>query len=134
MITQTATTSFKLELPQAIHDFATDELRLALYTADATLNANTTTYTTGGEVVAAGYTAGGAPLTATLTSDGQGLIDFADVTWTAALTARGALIYNASKANRSVAVLNFGNDKTSTTAFTVTFPPAVVDTAVIRIL
>ena len=134
MIIQTATTSFKLELPQAIHDFSTDVFKVALYGADATLNADTTAYTAGNEVVAAGYTAGGEALTAALTSaGGQGLISFAPVTFAAALTARGALIYNSSKADRAVAVLNFGSDKTSTTAFTITFPPALANTAVIRI-
>lgn len=136
MIAQTATSSFKQELLQGVHDFSVDTFKLALYTAEASLGAGTTTYTTSGEVVASGYTAGGADLTVSTPptlSGGTAVIGFANVTWAAALTARGGLIYNASKANRAVAVLNFGADKTSSAAFTVTFPPALADAAIIRI-
>lgn len=136
MITQTATTSFTTELLQGIHDFSTDVFKLALYVATADLGANTTVYTASGEVAGAGYTAGGVVLTGTIVSSGNGVsfVDFSDAVWNpAAFTARGGLIYNSSKANRSVAVLDFGADKTSTSTFTVQMPAASSASALIRI-
>ena len=130
------TTSFKVELPQAVHDLLTDSIKMALYTASATLNAGTTEYNTDDEVVAIGYTAGGVVLTGAtiLSAEGSAYIDFADATWASALTARGALIYNASKGNKSVAVLDFGADKTSTVVFTVQMPANTVSSALLRIV
>lgn len=135
-LTQTMTTSFKVELPQAVHDLLTDTIKMALYTASATLNADTTIYDTSDEVVASGYSAGGVVLTdaTILSADGSAYIDFADAVWTAALTARGALIYNASKGNKSVAVLDFGADKTSTTVFNVQMPANTASSALLRIV
>jgi hypothetical protein len=134
-IQQTATYSFAAQLPVGTHVFGTDVLKMALYISTATLNADTTAYTASGEVSATGYTAGGATLTgvAVTSSDGVACITFAAPVWTAALTARGALIYNSSKANAAIAVLDFGGDKTSTTTFTVTPPAATSTSAVIRI-
>ncbi len=60
-------------------------------------------------------------------------LEFPNVSWTGAITARCALIYNSSKANRSVAVLDFGSDKTSITTFTVEFPAATNTAALIRL-
>jgi len=132
MITQTATTPFKAELLQGIHDFNTDVFRLALYVATADLGANTAVYTTGGEVSGAGYTAGGEIMPGIAVSP-QGFVNFANVVWpVASFTARGALIYNSSKANRAVAVLDFGGDKTATTSFTVQVPPNTATSALLR--
>ena len=132
MITQTATTPFKAELLQGIHDFNTDVFKLALYVATADLGANTTVYTTAGEVSGAGYTAGGETMTGVSVSP-QGFVNFANVVWPVAnFTARGALIYNSSKANRAVAVLDFGADKTATTSFTVQVPPNTATSALLR--
>ena len=128
--------SYVAGLPKADFDFGTgttDVFNLALYTNSATLNASTAVYTTTGEVVASGYTAGGILLTPTQTfSDGVAYTTFANVSWTAAVTARGALIY---KVGGTVAmfVLDFGSDKTSTTTFQVTFPTASSTTALIRL-
>lgn len=134
-LTQAMCTSFKLEILQGVHDFSTDTFNIALYSASASLGPATTAYTATGEVSASGYTAGGEALTVTsVTSSGTtAYIDFADVSWTAAITARGALIYNASKSNKAVAVLNFGADKTSTTTFTVIMPANDAANAVVRI-
>ena len=89
------------------------------------------------EITGTGYTAGGNTLTSPAISlDGTtAVVDFADSTWsTATITARGALIYNSSKSNRAIAVLDFGEDKTSTSGnFTVQFPAATASTAVIRL-
>jgi hypothetical protein len=132
MITQTATTSFKAELLQGIHDFNTDVFRLALYVATADLGANTAVYTTVGEVTGAGYTAGGEIMPGIAVSP-QGFVAFENVLWTVAnFTARGALIYNSSKADRAVAVLDFGADKTATTSFTVQVPPNTATSALLR--
>jgi VCBS repeat-containing protein len=83
------------------------------------------------------YTAGGGALTnVTPTSSGTtAFLDFADISFTSAtITARGALIYNSSKSNRAVAVLDFGSDKISTTGtFTVQFPVADASNAIVRI-
>jgi hypothetical protein len=132
---QTATNSFKSGLLDGSFDFSSDTFYIALYTANADLNETTTAYTATNEVVASGYTAGGQVLTVTVTPTVQNnvaYISFANVTWNAALTARGALIYKAG-ANGAVCVLDFGSDKTSTTTFQVQFPTATGNSAIIRI-
>jgi hypothetical protein len=133
-IVQTQTTSFKKELYEAVHNLSTDTLKIALYTGNANLNEDTTIYTTSNEVVASGYTAGGNTLTgATVSSSGYtAYVNFANTSWTAALTARCALIYNVTRNNKSIAVIDFGADKTSTTTFTITMPANTSTTALIR--
>ena len=132
-ILQTQTTSFKKELYQGIHDLTTDTLKIALYTANADLNEATTVYTTSGEVTGGSYTAGGVTLTGiTINSSGfTAYVDFADVVFNASVTARCALIYNSSQGNKSIAVLDFGSDKTSTN-FTITMPANTATAALIR--
>jgi len=133
-IVQTQTTSFKKELYQAIHDLSTDTIKIALYTGNANLNEDTTVYSATNEVSGTGYTAGGVTMTGVAISS-SGYVAYANwnnASWTAALTARCALIYNASKGNKSVAVLDFGSDKTSTTTFTITMPANTSTTALIR--
>lgn len=139
-ITQAMCTSFKVEILQAVHDFTNstgDTFKIALYTSAATLDATTTAYSATNETSGTGYTAGGNTLTnVTPTSSGTtAFTDFADTTWsTATITARGALIYNSSKSNKAVAVLDFGSDKTSTAGdFTIIFPTADASNAIIRI-
>lgn len=134
MIVQTQTTSFKAEVYQGIHDLLTDTIKIALYTANANLDADTTVYSTLNEVVASGYTAGGQVMTgvALNTSGYTVYVNWANVSWTSSLTARCALIYNASKGNKSVAVLDFGSDKTSTSTFTITMPANTPTSALIR--
>ena len=140
MLIQCITNSFRSEMLQAIHDLRTDTLKLALYTGSANLYPTTTVYTTTDEVVASGYTAGGEILTGVTISTGTAsttepavvYITFNNPSWTAALTARGGLIYNASKANRSVAIIDFGSDKTSTATFTVQMPANTATAALLR--
>jgi hypothetical protein len=135
-IIQTQTTSFKAELYQAIHNLLTDTLKIALYTGNATLNADTTAYSTTNEITGTGYTAGGVTITGvTVNSSGYtAYVSFNNPNWTSAsFTARAALIYNSSKANRSIAVLDFGADKTvSGTTFTITLPTNNATDALIR--
>jgi hypothetical protein len=134
MIVQTQTTSFKAEVYQAVHDLLTDTIKIALYTADANLDADTTVYSTLNEVVASGYTAGGQVMTgvALNTSGYTVYVNWANTSWSTTVTARCALIYNASKSNKSIAVLDFGADKTSTTTFTITMPANTATSALIR--
>lgn len=131
---------------QAVHNFgptSPNTFKIALYTATANLNQDTTAYTTADEVVGTNYTAGGQNLTiSTSPTSGNNsaniptaYISFANVTWlNASFTARGALIYNASQGNKAVAVLDFGSDKTVTNqTFAVTFPTADANSAIVRI-
>jgi len=128
-------TSFKVGLLGASFDFATpttDVYKIALYDNAASFDASTTAYTTDNEVVSSGYTAGGLVLTPTVSYDGTtSFLSFANVTWTASLTARGALIYKVG--GSSICVLDFGSNKTSTSTFTVEFPAASSTTAIIRL-
>ena len=115
---------------------ATDTLKIALYTSLATLDSSTVAYTTDSEVIGDGYTAGGATLLgATVDSSGTtAWLTFDNVEWpSATITVRGALIYDSSKNDVAIAVLDFGADKSVTNAtFKVTFPAASATTAVIR--
>jgi len=126
---------FKTGLINGDFDFGvgtTDVYKIALYTNTATLNQDTTAYTTTGEVVASGYTAGGNVLTPTVGGpDGTAFVSFANTSWSGAFTARGALIYKNGGA--AVCVLDFGADRTSTLTFQVLFPPSSASSAIIRI-
>jgi len=137
-ITQALCTSAKADFLGGVIDLDTDVMKIALYTSSATLDATTTAYSATNEVVGAGYTAGGNTLTgATISTSGTtAFVDFSDTTWTTAtITARGALIYDSSKSNKAVAVLDFGADKTSTSGdFTVQFPANDATNAIIRIV
>lgn len=132
-IVQTQTTSFKQELYEGVHNLSVDVLKIALYTASADLNEATTAYSTANEVTGTGYVAGGIVLTGvTISSSGfTAYVDFADAVFNAAVTARCALVYNSSKSDKAIAVLDFGSDKTSTN-FTITMPANGATTALIR--
>lgn len=138
MITQTLCNVFKLNVLKGLEDFdpaSSYVYKIALYDANADLSADTLLYTTTNEVSGTGYVAGGATLTkvAPSLSGSTAIVTFDNVTWDpASFTARGALIYN-STTNAAVAVLNFGEDKTATGTFTVSFPVANATTAIIRI-
>ena len=135
MIVQGQTTSFKEELYKGIQDLTTDVIKIALYTGFADLNLSTTAYTTSNEITGTGYTAGGKILTgaSVKSSDQTAYVTFNTATWDPAdFTCRCALIYNSSKANRSIAVLDFGSNKTSVGTFTITFPADTPTSAVIR--
>jgi hypothetical protein len=137
-ITQTLTTSFKLQLLQAVHNFTTDTFKIAVYTSSATLGPDTTVYTSSNEVTSTGYTAGGQTLTGVIVSSANGVafVTFNNVTWSnVTFTARGALIYNSSKGNKSVAVYNFGVDQTAgaLNVFNIAMPADTANEALIRI-
>jgi hypothetical protein len=133
-------TSFKKEVLEGLHDFNAsggNTYKLALYTNSASFTAATTVYTATNEVSGTGYSAGGGTLTNIdpTTSGTTAFIDFANLTFSSAtITARGALIYNSTNGNRTVCVLDFGADKTSTAGdFTIVFPTADASTAIVRI-
>ena len=138
-IIQTACTVFKTNLLKGDEDFNTGSpytYKIALYTANADLGADTTVYTTTDEVVGTGYAAGGKVITPIVPSsnDGVAFVSFSDAVWfNASFTTRGALIYN-STTGAAVCVLNFGSDKTCLNQiFTVTFPTAGATSAILRI-
>ena len=132
-ILQTQTTSFKTELYTGVHNLSTNTLKIALYTANADLNEATTVYTTDGEVSGTGYSPGGVALTGvTIDSSGStAYVNFSNVVFNASVTARCALIYNVTQGNKSIVVLDFGSDKTSTN-FTITMPANTASAALIR--
>lgn len=136
-ITQGMASSFKQELLQGTHVIGTDVLKIALFTSAATLSAATTAYAATNEASGTGYTAGGNTLGGTSVSltGTTAFVSFADSTWvTASITARGALIYNSSKSNKAIAVLDFGADRTSLAGnFTVQFPANDATNAIVRI-
>ena len=137
-ITAAVCTSFKNEILSMTPHTAADVYKIALFTSAATLSAATTAYAATNEVVGTGYTAGGATLSgfAVTTDTTTAILDWTtDPTWaTSTITARGALIYNSSRTNKAVAVLDFGADITSTAGtFTVTLPAAAAATGLIRI-
>jgi hypothetical protein len=139
-IAQGATNTFKVGLLDGTFDLAAGSFKIALYTGAASIGPDTTAYTTDGEVVASGYTAGGEALTISQvptignqSGNATAYLSFSNVTWTSSLTARGALIYQVGSGNPTVCVLDFGADKTSTTTFTVQFPAATNTAAIIRI-
>jgi len=152
MLSQTLCTSFKAQVLLGVHDFRAvggDTFKLALYTATATLGADTTQYTSTGEVVGGNYPAGGIALSnlgvVTDTAGWQGVTSFGNATFSnVTLTARGALIYNTTPSaadadgvalvNPAVCVLDFGEDKAiSASNFVVQFPANAGNTAIIRI-
>jgi hypothetical protein len=137
MITAGLTNSFKEQLLLGVHDFETDTFLIALYTSSAILGPDTTVYTTSNEVTGTGYVAGGEELQNITVNLAMGIayVSFDNPSWAGAtFTTRGALIYNSSKANKSVGVLNFGVDQTMLgQSFTIQLPTNDPETALIRI-
>ena len=136
-ILQGQTTSFKVGLYNGQFNLASDTIKMALYTGNANLNQTTTAYTSVNEITGTGYTAGGQVMTGVTISydatNSVAYVNFANVVWNpAAFTARCALIYDATASNASIAVIDFGSDKTCTNTFTVTMPANTSSTALIR--
>jgi hypothetical protein len=136
------TNTFKTGILDGTFNFntgTTDVYKIALYTNAATLDATTAAYTSTGEVVGTGYTAGGntlvvAQVPTTGNSGSVAYLSFDNAVWNGAITARGALIYKANgTTNPTVCVLDFGADKSSSATFTVQFPAVTNTSAIIRI-
>ena len=137
-IYQGLTTSFKVDMLEGKQNVASDTLKMALYTAYATLDQDTTEYTPANEISGTGYTVGGKTLSNVTINSGSNTVyvSFSNVVWDPAqFTTRGALIYNSTKSNASIAVLDFGSDKiqTGNNTFTVILPPDTQSSALIRI-
>jgi len=136
-ILQGQTTSFKVGLFNGQFNLASDTIKMALYNGNANLNPSTTAYTSVNEVTGTGYTAGGQLMTGVTISydatNSVAYVNFANVVWNPAnFTARCALIYDATASNASIAVIDFGSDKTCANTFTVTMPTNTYSTALIR--
>ena len=145
-ILQTVTTSCKIQLLQAVHNFgptSPDTFKIALYNGNADINAATTVYTTSNEVSGSGYIAGGNTLVIDVSPTSgpnqsavpTAYISFNNTSWAnATFTARAALIYNSTQGNKSIAVLDFGSDKTvSNDTFQIIFPTPDANSAIVRI-
>ena len=136
MIVQTITNSFKQDILQGNQDLLTDTIYMALYVATADLNESTTAYTTVGEVTGGNYVAGGVQCqNVTINTSGNTVyVSFDNVIWSnVSFTCRGALIYNLTQGGKSIAVLNFGSDKTAGPNFTVQLPADTATSALIRL-
>jgi len=136
-ILQGQTTSFKVGLYNGQFNLASDQIYMALYNGNANLNQNTAAYTSTNEITGTGYTAGGQLMTGVSISydstNSVAYVNWANVVWSpAAFTARCALIYDATASNASIAVIDFGSDKTCANTFTVTMPTNTYSTALIR--
>ena len=142
-ITTAVCTSFREEVIDGTHDFTSDTFKLALIVNSpaGTYGAATTNYSdmSADEVASGnGYTTGGATLSGVQqVTDGTAvIIDWTtDPSWTtASFTARGCLIYNASKSDKAVAVYDFGADITSTNGtFLIVFPAATAAAGLVRL-
>jgi hypothetical protein len=142
MITSAYCTSFKKQLLEGAHDFRVGQnvFKIALYTEAANLDSNTTAYTTAGEIVGTGYTAGGLVLTQSNPAQfaASGIVTFSNVSWTGPIAARGALIYNSTPVhtytNPACIVLDFGITRTAlNNTFQIRFPAATDQAAIIRV-
>lgn len=136
-ITQAFANSFKSQVLQGDQDLTADTLKMALYTSSASLDASTTVYSATNEVTGTGYTAGGNTITGvTIATSASGIVylSFNTVSWPGStFTARGALIYNSTRSNAAVAVLDFGVDQTcNNQIFAVTLPPNNFSSAIFR--
>ena len=136
-IQQGQTTSFKLNLYQQYFLNSGYVFKIALYTSGVpTLDGTTTAYSATNEATGTGYTAGGQVLTGAVVgfdaTSGTAFVTFNNAVWAGAITARAALIYNSSLSNQSVAVIDFGQNVTSTNTFTVVMPSNTYTTALIR--
>jgi len=128
---------FKTGLMNGTFNFTSGTFKIALYTNAASLDATTTAYTATGETTGGNYSAGGQNLTITQVPTVNGgttaYINFANAVWSGSITARGALIYQSGSGNPAVCVLDFGNDKISSSTFTVQFPANGNTSSIIRI-
>jgi len=152
--TQSMTTSFMGELMTATHNFGVapiraattaDTFKAALYLTSATVNANTTVYSSTGEVTGTNYVAGGVTVTnatapiATNSSATAGVaywtpsasITYTTVTLSTAFDA--VLIYNSTQSNKAVSVHTFGSQTITAGTFTLTMPSNTTSTALLRL-
>jgi len=155
--TQAMCNSFKQELLSGVHCLTTtvarspaltvDTFKAALFFTSATINAQTTAYSTTGEVTntsGTGYTAGGVTIVWNATAIGNASVSggtafttpTASFSWSA-LTVNTAfdtvLIYNSTQASKAVSVHTFGSQSISAGTLTLTMPSNVYNTALLQI-
>lgn len=149
-VTTAMPTSFKGELPQAIHNFTITtghvfKAALIIVSPTGTYGAGSTNYSniTGSsdEVSGTGYTAGGFAWTAaqniTPSTSGTGAFwswSFNPSWTTATFSTTGTMFYNSSASNKAVYVGYFGGTETVTTGtFTILLPTNAVSTSVLQL-
>src|SRR5512146_1250095 len=107
-----------------LNTLASHHLWIALYLqANSNMTLNTPTYTSVGEIVGTGYTAGGQLLTgATVTQVGNtAILTFADPSWTGAVfTADACIIYDADNSNHVEGFFTFTPTSKTGGTFTLT--------------
>jgi intracellular septation protein A len=149
--TQAMTTSFKVDLFNAVHAFnatgipahtaaTADTFKAALYVTTATINAATTAYSSTNEVSGTNYSAGGVTVTfgTAPTSSGttayitpSASIVYTNVTLSTAFDA--VLIYNSTQSNKAVSVHTFGSQTITTGTLTLVMPSNAAGTALLNI-
>ena len=117
-ITSAICNSFKVEILTGVHNFTAstgDTFNLALYTSSATLDKDTTVYSSTNEITntsGSAYSAKGNALTSVtpVLSTDTAVCDFANTSWSSAsFTARGCLIFNDTAAgDPAVCAIDFG--------------------------
>jgi len=148
-MTSAIATSYKVEAFKGVH-LDTDTYKILLIKPSPTgaYNAGNTNVGTPGsgspsssnvgtdEASGTGYSSGGKALTgfASTSSGTTAFIDFDDVTWTASsISAIGAIIYNSSRSNKIVAVIDFGGTITDTNGtFQIQMPTPDASNAIVR--
>ena len=119
--------SFAQELLKGTHNFTSNTIKLALYTANPYTTASTS-YTVGSanQVSGTGYTTGGNTLSNPVVANQTNVatLTFDQTQWTTAtFGAAYGVIYNNSASDKLVVVLDFGGTKScSNGTFTITFP------------
>jgi len=151
--TQAMTTSFKVDLFNAVHAFngtgvpahtvsTADVFKAALFTAASTLNATTASYTGAiTEVTGTGYTAGGVTVTFGTVPSSSGTTSFltpsASIVYstvTLATSFDAMLLYNdTNSTKKSVAVYTFSPQTVAAGTFTLTMPTNDATTGLLRI-
>ena len=147
---QAMTTSFKVDLLNAVHAFSTsvpahtaataDTFKAALYLASGSLGATTTAYSTTSEVSGTNYTAGGITVTNATAPTSTGTTAYwtpsASLTYTTVTLSTAfdtVLLYNNSQSNKAVSVHTFGSQTITAGTFTLTMPTNAASTALINI-
>ena len=119
--------SFAQELLKGTHNFTSNTIKLALYTANPYTTASTA-YSSGSanQVSGTGYTTGGNTLGSPVVANQTNVatLTFAQTQWTSAtFGAAYGVIYNDTDGDKLVVVLDFGGTKScSNGTFTITFP------------
>jgi hypothetical protein len=149
--TQAMTTSFKVDLFNAVHAFnatgipahtasTADTFKAALYITTATMNASTTAYSATNEVSGTGYTAGGVTVTFGTAPNSSGTTSFltpsASITYTTVTLSTSfdaMLLYNTTQSNKSVAVYTFTAQTVAAGTFSLTMPTNDASTGLLRI-